>query len=511
MPAGGEDRWNRLQEHVRRARSSPTFDAEERAFRLDIAQRVRSVVELASEEQPWTQRLDAILSGVFGGRVYDLTEPLHRRWVRNHPAPQAFGPALGVFLDPGTSPVERFTSFVRAAEEQQPKLMTPPGELAHPDPDREAVLSYASLLNFAFAPEELPIVRPDVWNLLQQTLGYEWTFRRSLLEQYELHLEFAREVERRLTEAGVEVQDMLDAQSLIHVAGTQPDFWAVDHRTRPAGKPPPHYLSICAIYRDEADYLAEWIEFHRLVGVERFFLYNNFSEDHHREVLAPYVEDGIVSVRDWPVLDGRVGQIPAYNDCIRWHRYDSRWIAFIDLDEFLFSPTGQPLPEVLADYEEWPAVALRWALFGNSGHETKPPGLVIENYLRRIELDGDVNINMKTIADPVRVSACLSAHHFAYPYLSAVDEDHFPMTGTRTASDSTARLQLNHYHWKSREEYVIKCARMRSIGRPRAVPDAEHFEWLRGLEEKGFDDDAIMKHAPALREALKARAGGVTA
>ena len=58
---------------------------------------------------------------------------------------------------------------------------------------------------------------------------------------------------------------------------------------------------------------------------------------------------------------------------------------------------------------------------------------------------------------------------------------------------------------------VIKCARMRSIGRPRAVPDAAHFEWLRGLEEKGFDDDAILKYAPALREALKARAGGVTA
>ena len=97
------------------------------------------------------------------------------------------------------------------------------------------------------------------------------------------------------------------------------------------------------------------MEFHRLVGVERFLLYNNFSEDHHREVLAPYVEEGIVTVRDWPVLDGRVGQIAAYNDCLRWHRHDSRWIAFIDLDEFFFSPSGEPLPAVLADYEQWPA------------------------------------------------------------------------------------------------------------------------------------------------------------
>ena len=37
------------------------------------------------------------------------------------------------------------------------------------------------------------------------------------------------------------------------------------------------YLSICAIYRDEAPYLVEWIEFHRLVGVEHFYLYDGFK------------------------------------------------------------------------------------------------------------------------------------------------------------------------------------------------------------------------------------------
>jgi hypothetical protein len=222
-------------------------------------------------------------------------------------------------------------------------------------------------------------------------------------------------------------------------------------------------------------------------------------------VLAPYVEEGIVTVRDWPVLDGRVGQIAAYDDCLRWHRHESRWIAFIDLDEFFFSPTGAPLPAVLADYERWPAVALRWAMFGTSGHKTKPPGLVTRNYRRRIEFDG--NINMKTVADPARVTTCLSAHHFDYPYLSAVDEDHFPVRGTRIASGSCERLRLNHYHWKSEQEYVAKCARMQAIGRPREVPTAEHFESLRKAEERGQTDDAIQQYVPALEQALAERAG----
>ena len=52
---------------------------------------------------------------------------------------------------------------------------------------------------------------------------------------------------------------------------------------------------------------------------------------------APYIEDGTVELNDWPLFPG---QVQAYNDCIERHREDSRWIAFVDIDEFLFSPTG---------------------------------------------------------------------------------------------------------------------------------------------------------------------------
>ena len=73
------------------------------------------------------------------------------------------------------------------------------------------------------------------------------------------------------------------------------------------------YLSACTIYRDAAPYLAEWVEFHRLVGVERFFLYDNGSSDDHRDVLAPYVDEGSVVVHDWPLpfvrRDGQVGAL----------------------------------------------------------------------------------------------------------------------------------------------------------------------------------------------------------
>lgn len=52
-------------------------------------------------------------------------------------------------------------------------------------------------------------------------------------------------------------------------------------------------------------YLNEWILFHLLQGVERFYLYNNLSEDGYMMVLKKYIEEGVVILIDWPPKDGK--------------------------------------------------------------------------------------------------------------------------------------------------------------------------------------------------------------
>jgi len=502
-----DERWSRMLDHLRRARSSESFDSAERAYRLEVATEARRVLEAAVAGEPWLEPFRALTNGTVRGRPFDLTDRQHESWLVRSAAPETLGRALGCFLDTSLGPVERFESFVRAAAQERPSLLAPAAELTNRDSGRhDGVVALGSLFNFAVAPQELPVMRPRLFGLLEQTLGYEWSYRIPLVEQYARHLAFAADFSARLAEAGVPVRDMLDAQSLIQIAGTQADFWAA--QAQPGD--PARYLSICAIYRNEGPYLREWIEFHRLAGVEHFYLYDNISEDDHLEVLAPYVDEGLVTLRSWPVFDP---QVPAYNDCLRWHRYDSRWIAFIDIDEFLFSPGGRPLPEVLADYEAWPGVAVAWVMFGTGGHRTRPPGLVIENYLRTMETPDPI-MNMKSIVDPTRVTTYASAHHAVYPYLSAVDEKQFPVEGHTLAAPSCERLRLNHYHCKSEEEFVAKFQRWRDIGsRPSAswrrfqtwgedeVP-ADELERLRSEEANGASDDAILRFLPALREAM---------
>ena len=268
-----------------------------------------------------------------------------------------------------------------------------------------------------------------------------------------------------------------------------------------------NYLAACAIYLNEAPFLQEWLEFHRLVGVERFYLYNHMSTDEHRAVLAPYVDEGTVVVKDWP---DEPGQASAYRDCLDEHREDARWIAFIDLDEFLFSPTLVPLPEILKDYEQWPGVSVNWAMFGPSGHETRPAGLVLENYTRRLPDDHALNRMCKCVVHPrraIQIGANVSAHCFDYSDGHAVDEKFRPLDERprgQTKTVSFARLRLNHYYIKSREQWFAKLN----------VPKADTAE-LRGHPPKNYErmaesysqtrDETIQAYLPALRAALAAR------
>jgi hypothetical protein len=265
------------------------------------------------------------------------------------------------------------------------------------------------------------------------------------------------------------------------------------------------YLSICAIYRNEAEYLQEWVEFHRLVGVERFFLYDNNSNDHHLEVLAPYVARGTVILKSWPKSPG---QREAYEDCLARQRHTSRWIAFIDLDEFLFSPTGKPVSDVLTDFERWPGVFVNWCVFGNSGHQSPPQGLVIENYLQRQRDNRPRHRYGKSIVDPSRVRRIVTPHHFLYSDGCAVDENHNLLDRPpRMVTDrmSFSLLRINHYWTRSAQEWARKlktpniwAGDLRTDYAQKFLSDKERAE--RWLNE--HHDETITMYAPALREAL---------
>jgi hypothetical protein len=256
----------------------------------------------------------------------------------------------------------------------------------------------------------------------------------------------------------------------------------------PAPRPPLGF-TVCAIFRNEAPYLAEWIAFHRLQGAERFWLYDNRSDDDWRSAISAQAD--VVQVTPWTITPG---QISAYEDCIRRHRREARWIAFLDLDEFLFSPTGRPVADVLRDFERHAAVAVNWRMYGTNGHEEPPEGLVIENYLLRGTDSHPDNRWVKAIVDPRKTIPVVSGPHSFRHYGVAVGEDHQPAPGAKRAPPTADVLRINHYYTRSESEYA------RKRQRPNVADGV-----IRDTAQAPADvvrDDVILQFAAALTRAL---------
>jgi hypothetical protein len=492
--------WERFLDYAALARAKPAFDVEEREWKLEVGDRMRAALRAARDGEDWLALLGTVYKGE-GFARYASTWA-HQGWLDRLSAadPELLRRALTAFLDPDAEAEERFRSFARTLEE----AATGPNGAVEITP----AVTVGSVCNFAMEPLSLPMLRPGVFGALERMLGYRQPDSESLSNTYSTHLAFARWLRSRMEESGFPIRDMIDVQSLIFIAVRERDFWEGE-RLHVIGSPPPNrrepqdrqrsaasrpYLSICAGYRNEAPYLQEWIEFHRLVGVEHFFLYDAHSTDAHEEVLAPYVEDGIVTTYDWEGISHN--QADTYNEFLRAHRDESRWVAFIDCDEFLFSPAGQTLPETLAEFEPWPAVGVNMIAFGRAGHVTKPTGLVIENYLMRS--DNPINMFVKCIVDPSRVTRCRNAHEFLYQSLLSVDENHYPIHGFFTKSVSASRLRINHYVTKSDEEARAK------LGRPPEWLDSR--AWRATRFEDRFPqerDEVITRYVPAVRAALE--------
>jgi hypothetical protein len=250
------------------------------------------------------------------------------------------------------------------------------------------------------------------------------------------------------------------------------------------------YLAACAIFRNEARYLAEWVAFHLVVGVEHLFLYNNLSEDGYADVLEPFVADGSVTLIDWPAYPG---QNQAYDDCVARTRGAWRWVAFIDIDEFLFSPRIRPVPEMLARFEDVPGVGVPWGQFGTSGHLTPPPGLVIENYTR-MRLGRRNLRQFKSVVDPAAVTRCMGPHTFLYA------DPAFPGPVPRFAP--VQDLRVNHYFSRSEAELQAKVHALDSYGKPRN-PEA----FIATNTAPAVDDEQIIAYVPAVRERIARLAG----
>lgn len=127
--------WADLIERARRSLSDPDFENRERIYKLEIAEAIRRVLELAERGEDWTTALRRTFGHTYGApgfrSQYNLSRFSQHQWLyklEGEPADEARA-VLARMRGPGDA-AERFASFADLASRYADKGGAQPGEFS---------------------------------------------------------------------------------------------------------------------------------------------------------------------------------------------------------------------------------------------------------------------------------------------------------------------------------------------------------------------------------------------
>lgn len=113
-------------------------------------------------------------------------------------------------------------------------------------------------------------------------------------------------------------------------------------------------ISLC-VFTDEQDYLDEWINYHRKIGIDHFYIYD--SGDNLN------ISGYDITLIKYPAISVHT-QMESYINCFNNFKKNHKWMGFIDVDEFYMSTSMNIKEDFKFIYSN--GVALYWRMYGSN-------------------------------------------------------------------------------------------------------------------------------------------------
>ena len=272
-------------------------------------------------------------------------------------------------------------------------------------------------------------------------------------------------------------------------------------------------LALCAVFRNEAVFLKEFIEFHRLQGIEHFYFYNNMSTDHYLSVLEPYIAEGCVELFELPVQNFVHAQSACYTDAVERCRGKSKWLILADTDIFHFAAESPNLCSFLASYDHplIGGVVGNLCHFGTCGVSyLGDDDLLIDSCTKR---KAEVCDHVRSIVKPHRVWRVDNPHWAHYlPEYFAVDEEFSRIAHHANPKRLSRKFKVNHYAFRTKEFlyniWGLRHARFVAENKGRPLPTQVTDQDKAALDSIDasyceVDDYSIQRFIEPLRRRLK--------
>jgi glycosyltransferase involved in cell wall biosynthesis len=255
-------------------------------------------------------------------------------------------------------------------------------------------------------------------------------------------------------------------------------------------------LAICAVVKNEAPTILEWVAFHHLVGFDTIFIIDDDSNDGTRQRVldAGAVLDVRLSTRqEW---QGLCEQHILYERLCRRLDGEFDWIAFVDSDELIVPEADESITSLLGRHRASSAVAFPWLMFGSSGHTTKPSGLMIDAFQKRAPTDFGPNRHAKSIVRPRDVVRGINAHFFECKSRYSLPDGtiaEWQQPGVLKSMPTNLEWRIHHYFTRSRAHWTERMLRGQLGGTTRTAAEFDAYD------RNEIGDACAARFGPAVR------------
>lgn len=128
-------------------------------------------------------------------------------------------------------------------------------------------------------------------------------------------------------------------------------------------------IALCCIAKCENDYIREFVEYYKSLGVDNIYIYDNNDTDGEifEDSISDYIETGFCIIEN--VRGKKQMQLPSYQRFYDNYSKDYDWVAFFDCDEFLtFMNPNENLRTFLSRsfFTKFQMIHINWMLYGDN-------------------------------------------------------------------------------------------------------------------------------------------------
>lgn len=219
-------------------------------------------------------------------------------------------------------------------------------------------------------------------------------------------------------------------------------------------------ILLCAIAKTENKYILEFINHYKNMNFNKIIIYDNneINGENFIEILKDFIKINFVNIINFRGV--KKPQKKAYNHCYNYNKYNYDWIAFYDIDEYLFLLNHTYINDFLSstNFRNCQSIIINWKYYGDNDKIYYEPKPLKERFIKPIKITRKILRNKyiysgaKTI---VRGGLHLIWGHFPHYLKNTVNcRPNGNILKNYFSPPDYSNAFIKHYTTKSTEEYV---------------------------------------------------------